>query len=154
MALVKSKKSFLADLKILFSSQKTLKILTLPDLEFKTHPKIKEFIDSQYLFKIFQKIAQNDYQSYLDLLLTEGVGPKTIRALSLASEIIYGKKPSFEDPARYSFAHGGKDGTPYPVDRTTYDKTIEILEKAIKKAKFLSLKEKDSLIFRCKNLSL
>ena len=154
LALVKSKKSFLADLKILFSSQKTLKILTLPDLEFKTHPKIKEFIDSQYLFKIFQKIAQNDYQSYLDLLLTEGVGPKTIRALSLASEIIYGKKPSFEDPARYSFAHGGKDGTPYPVDKTTYDKTIEILEKAIKKAKFLSLKEKESLLFRCKNLSL
>ena len=153
LVLVKSKKTFLSDVKIIFSSQKTLKILTLPNCEFRNHPNLKSFIDSNYLFKIFQKIAQNDYQSYLDLLLTEGVGPKTIRALSLASEIIYGKKPSFEDPARYSFAHGGKDGTPYPVDRSTYDKTIEILEKAIKKSNFLSLKEKEYLIFRCKNLN-
>ena len=153
LALIKSKKTFLANVKIIFSSQKTLKILTLPNCEFRNHPNLKSFIDSNYLFKIFQKIAQNDYQSYLDLLLTEGVGPKTIRALSLASEIIYGKKPSFEDPARYSFAHGGKDGTPYPVDRSTYDKTIEILEKAIKKSNFLSLKEKEYLIFRCKNLN-
>ena len=154
LALIKSKKTFLANVKIIFSSQKTLKILTLPDCEFKNHPNLKSFIDSDYLFKIFQKIAQNDYQSYLQLLLTKGVGSKTIRALSLSSEIIYGKKPSFEDPARYSFAHGGKDGTPYPVDKTTYDKTIEILEKAIKKSKFLSLKEKEYLVSRCKNLGL
>jgi hypothetical protein len=73
--------------------------------------------------------------------MTEGVGPRTIRALSLVSEIIYGAKPSYEDPARYSFAHGGKDSTPYPIDRTTYDRTLEILEKAIKKAK-ISNREK------------
>jgi hypothetical protein len=74
--------------------------------------------------------------------MTEGVGPKTIRALSLVSEIIYGAKPSYEDPARYSFAHGGKDSTPYPVDRATYDKTISVLEKGIGMAK-ISLKEKE-----------
>jgi len=145
LTLIKSKKTFLADIKIIFSSNQPLKILNLANQEFKTHPNLKEFIDSHYLFKIFQKIAQNDYQNYLELLLTEGVGPKTIRALSLASEIIYGKKPSFEDPARYSFAHGGKDGTPYPVDQITYQKTIQILEKALNASKFLSLKEKDLL---------
>ena len=60
----------------------------------------------------------------LILLAQPGVGPKTIRALALVAEVIYGAKPSYEDPARYSFAHGGKDATPYPVDRDTYDRTI------------------------------
>jgi hypothetical protein len=55
--------------------------------------------------------------------------------LSLISELIYGVKPSFRDPARFSFAHGGKDGHPYPVDRKVYDKTIEVLKGAIDKAK-------------------
>jgi len=74
--------------------------------------------------------------------MTEGVGPKTIRALSLVAEIVYGAKPSYEDPARYSFAHGGKDGTPYKVDRATFDKTISVLEKSIEMAK-ISLREKE-----------
>jgi len=62
--------------------------------------------------------------------MAEGVGPKTIRAISLVSEIIYGAKPSYEDPARYSFTVGGKDGTPYPVNRDVYDHTISVIEKA------------------------
>ena len=57
---------------------------------------------------------------------------KTIRALALISELVYGKTPSFNDPVRYSFAHGGKDGHPYPVDKETYDGSIEILRKALK----------------------
>jgi|SRR3989338_1426931 len=64
-----------------------------------------------------------------------GVGPKTIRALSLISELIYGVKPSFDDPVRYSFAHGGKDGYLYPVDRANYDKSIKFLRKALSLAK-------------------
>jgi len=60
------------------------------------------------------------------------VGPKTLRALSLISELIYGAKPSFKDPARFSFAHGGKDGHPYPVDRRVYDQTIAVLRKPLK----------------------
>jgi len=51
------------------------------------------------------------------------------------AQLIYGTAPSFRDPARYSYAHGGKDGHPYPVDRSGYEKTITILEKAIKEAK-------------------
>jgi uncharacterized protein len=77
----------------------------------------------------------------------EGVGAKTVRALALVSEIIYGAKPSYEDPARYSFAHGGKDATPYPVDRETYDKTITVLSEAVRKTK-LDYSEKDKALRR------
>ncbi len=74
-------------------------------------------------------------ENFESLLGIQGVGPKTIRALSLVSELIYGTPPSYSDPARFSFAHGGKDGTPFPVDRKTYDKTIDIIKKAIQSAK-------------------
>jgi hypothetical protein len=63
-----------------------------------------------------------------------GVGPKTVRALTLASELLHGKPASLRDPARFAFAHGGKDGTPFPVDRETYDRTIEIIGKALNRA--------------------
>ncbi len=74
-------------------------------------------------------------EGFEDLMRARGVGPKMLRALTLVSELIYGAKPSFEDPARYSFAHGGKDGHPYPVQRNVYDATVETLKRAIEKAK-------------------
>jgi len=74
-------------------------------------------------------------QSFEQLLLTKGAGEKTLRALSLISELIYCAPPSIKDPARFSFAHGGKDGHPFPVDKETYDKSIEILRKAVSKAR-------------------
>lgn len=70
---------------------------------------------------------------------------KTIRALSLVGELIYGKPPSYKDPARFSLAHGGKDGTPFPVDGKTYDKTIEIMKKAIASAKVGYQEEMDAI---------
>ncbi len=79
--------------------------------------------------------------------MTPGVGGKTIRALALVAEIIDGAQPSYEDPARYSFAHGGKDGTPYPVDRKTYDSTLRIMEKALSRA-YLPLAEKKAALKR------
>ncbi len=75
------------------------------------------------------------------------MGPKTIRALSLVSELIYGKPPSYRDPARFSFAHGGKDGTPFPVDSKTYDRTIDIIRHAIKSSR-LGNREKMEAIRR------
>lgn len=66
--------------------------------------------------------------TFVNLLGETQVGPKTLRALSLVSELVYGAAPSFRDPARYSFAHGGKDGTPYPVDRAVYGQTIHTLK--------------------------
>jgi len=74
-------------------------------------------------------------EGFEDVLKIRGIGPKMLRALALVSELLYGAKPSFEDPARYTFAHGGKDGHPYPVQRDIYDATIETLKKAIEKAK-------------------
>lgn len=74
-------------------------------------------------------------QNFEQLLGAKNVGPKTIRALALLAEIIHGAKPSFRDPARFAFAHGGKDGYPYPVDRRTYDRSIQILHQAVERAK-------------------
>jgi hypothetical protein len=74
-------------------------------------------------------------QNFEQLLGAPNVGPKTIRALALLSEVIFGAKASFRDPARFSFAHGGKDGHPYPVDRQTYDQSIQILREAVRRAK-------------------
>ncbi len=75
----------------------------------------------------------------------EGVGAKTLRALALMSEVIYGVSPSFDDPARFSYAVGGKDGTPYPVNRLVYDESIQLLKNAIDKAKIGQSDKKESI---------
>lgn len=109
--------------------------------EFHWHPVLKEKFDLKRLEKtIFAAHSQNP-ENFEKLLSLNGIGPKTIRALSLVAEIIYGSPASFEDPARYSFAHGGKDGTPYLIDTKTYNQTLEIIEKGIKKSK-ISIGEK------------
>jgi hypothetical protein len=74
-------------------------------------------------------------KNYEELISLRGIGPATVRALALISELIYGEPPSWKDPVKYSFAVGGKDGVPYSVDKSTYDETIGILENAIKQAK-------------------
>jgi hypothetical protein len=110
--------------------------LHLENKEFKTHPVLGEdFSKSKYLEKILVKVCDQKPESYEKLLSLEGVGPKTMRALSLVSEVVYGAKPSYEDPARYSFAHGGKDATPYPVDCQTYDASIEFFSRVVQKTK-------------------
>jgi hypothetical protein len=86
-------------------------------------------------------VADAKPTTYESLVSLKGVGPKTVRALALVGEVIYGATPSYEDPARYSFAHGGKDATPYPVDRRTYDQTIAILGSAISKTKLSALEK-------------
>ena len=92
-------------------------------------------INPKYLQKILlstYEAAPTDFEALLGI---EGVGAKTLRALALTSELIYGTPASHRDPARYAFAHGGKDGTPFPVERATYDKTIEVMGKALNAAK-------------------
>lgn len=123
-----------------------LKILDLPGLEFHHHPVENEFLNPQ-LKKAIDKAVIAQPNSFEKLLMTPGVGARTIRALSLVSEVVYGAKPSYEDPARYSFSFGGKDGTPYPVDRETYDKTLSVLENAIRKSN-LYLREKNDALRR------
>jgi hypothetical protein len=86
-------------------------------------------------------------ENYEELVAIRGIGPKAVRALALVSDLIYGRSPSWKDPVRFSFAHGGKDGVPYPVDRGTYQKTIEILESAIEDAR-VGQKEKLNAVRR------
>jgi len=63
------------------------------------------------------------------------VGPRTMQSLALVSEVVHGTPSRFKDPARFSFAHGGKDGHPFPVPVNVYDETISILQNAVEKAK-------------------
>ncbi len=74
-------------------------------------------------------------KDFEELLLLEGLGPRTLQSLTLVSEVIYGTPSRFKDPARFSFAHGGKDGHPFPVPLNVYDETISTLKVAIDKAK-------------------
>jgi hypothetical protein len=74
------------------------------------------------------ELQPNDYEELVSL---QGVGGKTLRALALLAKIIYGKEADWNDPVKYSFAHGGKDGIPYPVDRKNYDNSIEFLRRII-----------------------
>ncbi len=87
------------------------------------------------LYKIFLKTYEAQPADFEKLIGLRGVGPKTMRALALLSELIYGEKVSFRDPARFSYAHGGKDGHPYPVDRKAYDRSIELLKQAVERAR-------------------
>ncbi len=86
-------------------------------------------------WKTVRKMYEFQPRNYEELLGIRGVGPATVRALALISELIYGEKPSWRDPVKYSFCVGGKDGVPFPVNRKAYDEAIEILENAIKQAK-------------------
>ncbi len=72
------------------------------------------------------------------------MGPKTIRALSLISELVYGVEQPLDDPVLFSFTHGGKDGFPYPVDRNAYDGSIHFLHDALNQAKLGNSEKKDA----------
>ncbi|WP_330441700.1 DUF763 domain-containing protein [Flavobacterium sp. C4GT6] len=78
---------------------------------------------------------ENKPEDFESLLMLKGMGPRSLQSLALVSEVIYGTPTRFEDPARFSFAHGGKDGHPFPVPVNTFDETINTLQTAIQKAK-------------------
>jgi hypothetical protein len=99
------------------------------------HKVLLEDVNHKFLDKIFLKTYENPPVDFEALLSREGVGAKTLRALALISDLIYGKAVSFSDPARYSFAHGGKDGYPYRIHLDHYDVTVNMLERMINKAK-------------------
>jgi uncharacterized protein len=116
--------------RVVLSALNELPILSMP----KRHAVMVADVNRQHLEKILLKTYEHAPANFETLLGMEGVGARTLRALALASEVIYGTPASTRDPARFSFAHGGKDGTPYPVDIETYDKTIEVLRAAVNKA--------------------
>ncbi|MEQ8470521.1 MAG: DUF763 domain-containing protein [Marinoscillum sp.] len=84
------------------------------------------------VLSLAQELPTRDFES---LLLLQGLGPRTLQSLTLVSEVIYGTQSRFSDPARFSFAHGGKDGHPFPVPIKVYDESIQVLRKAVDQAK-------------------
>jgi len=92
-------------------------------------------IDMKRLGAVLWLAHDKQVDTFEDLLLLEGAGPRTIQSLALVSEVIHGAPTRFTDPARFSFAHGGKDGHPFPVPLKTYNETIRILESAVNRAK-------------------
>ncbi|MEO6523161.1 MAG: DUF763 domain-containing protein [Mucilaginibacter sp.] len=92
-------------------------------------------VDLKRLGSVLWLAHEKRPSDFAELLLLEGLGPRTLQSLALVSEVIYGTPSRFTDPARFSFAHGGKDGHPFPVPIKTYDETIATLQKAVYKAK-------------------
>jgi hypothetical protein len=86
-------------------------------------------------WKMLRQVYDFQPKNYEELLSVKGVGPATVRGLALVAELVYGEKPSWEDPVKYSFCVGGKDGVPFPVNRRAYDEIIEFFQNAVKQAK-------------------
>jgi hypothetical protein len=113
-----------------------IKSLTMPLRE-----EIRDVDISERGMKIIRMAYEAQPENFEKLIALPGLGPKTLRALTLVSDLVYGTEASWEDPVKYSFAHGGKDGYPYPVDRQMYDQNINLLKDAVGQAK-LGDKEK------------
>lgn len=97
------------------------------------------------LYRALLKTYERCPQNFEELLGTQGIGAKSIRSLALIADLVYGAPMCVRDPALFSFAHGGKDGTPYPVDRRTYDKSIDIVRRAVEHAKLGASETADAL---------
>ncbi|MHB8109528.1 MAG: DUF763 domain-containing protein [Syntrophorhabdaceae bacterium] len=106
-------------------------VLSMP----KRHYISAEDVNTKRLIKTFTTLHEAEPRSFRDVIEIRGVGPRTMGALALVSELVYNAPPSFQDPARFSFAHGGKDGYPFPVDKPTYEHSIDFLKTCIDKAK-------------------
>lgn len=98
-------------------------------------------VDLRRLGSVIALAYEQELRDFESLLLLKGLGPRTLQSLTLVSEVIHGTPSRFRDPARFSFAHGGKDGKPFPVPTKVYDETIDTLDAAVRKAK-LGLGEK------------
>ncbi len=120
---------------------KKLQTLSLP-----AHHEISlDELHPESIEKVLLKTYEAKAKDFEALLGMPGVGAKTLRALALISEITYGTPASWKDPAKFSFAHGGKDGYPYAVNRNVYDQSIEILRKSLEKAKLERSEKEDAL---------
>jgi hypothetical protein len=109
-------------------------------------------VDAGRLGAVLALAHETGITDFPEALLVKGVGPRTVQALSLVSEVVYGKPCRFRDPARFSFAHGGKDGHPFPVPLKTYDQSISFLSKAINEARIGS-SEKQTAFKRLSEMS-
>ncbi|WP_147644978.1 DUF763 domain-containing protein, partial [Treponema pectinovorum] len=104
-------------------------------------------VDLKKLGAVLATAYESDNKNFESLLLTQGLGARTLQSLTLVSEVIFGTPSRFTDPARFSFAHGGKDGHPFPVPTKIYDESIRILSDAIEESK-LGYNEKSECLYR------
>jgi hypothetical protein len=92
-------------------------------------------VDLKRLGAVLAVAHERDLRDFASLLLVEKLGPRTLQSLALVAEVVHGTPTRFDDPARFSFAHGGKDGHPFPVPLRTYDETIAVLRRGLDRAK-------------------
>jgi hypothetical protein len=104
-----------------------------------------EDVDLKRLGSILWLAHEKQPADFEELLLLQGLGPRTLQSLALVSEVIHGAPSRFSDPARFSFAHGGKDGHPFPVPVKVYDETIATLQTAVEKAKLGQTDKRDAI---------
>lgn len=116
------------------TSEQARSIITMPP----EHP----IPSPRYLDKMLYEMYDRPPETYQQLLERKGVGPSTLRALAMVAEVTHGAQPTFHDPVRYAFAHGGKDNFPFPVSRKDVDHSLSVLQTAIEKGK---MGEKDKL---------
>ena len=119
-----------------------------------SHHEVREQdVDLKRLGGVLATAYESQPEDFESLMLTPGLGPRTLQSLALVSEVIYGTPSRFTDPARFSFAHGGKDGHPFPVPLKIYDESIRVLRDSIEKSK-LGYKDKSDCIRRLHNVAL
>ncbi|GBE55390.1 hypothetical protein BMS3Bbin15_01564 [archaeon BMS3Bbin15] len=119
----------------IITGQRSLDEFTHPEIHFPERHGIHRVDISPAGWKALKIAGEIQPENYEELISISGLGAKTIRALALLSELLFGTEASWKDPVKYSFAHGGKDGIPYPVDTKTYDETIDVLKNALQEAK-------------------
>jgi hypothetical protein len=126
-----------------FEARDTLPIVSrhppqmlLPHLDLPAHHEVRASdVIAHRLHGNLAAAADRGPTDFPELLLTPGVGTRTVRALAMVAEVVHGAPYRFTDPARFSFAHGGKDGHPFPVPLKVYDETIRVLKAAVSKAR-------------------
>jgi len=92
-------------------------------------------VDLKRLGAVLAVAYEQELRDFAELLLLEGLGPRTLQSLALVAEVVHGAPARFSDPARFSFAHGGKDGHPFPVPLKTYDDALGILRRSLDAAR-------------------
>ena len=99
------------------------------------HEVREQDVNLKRLGAVLAMAHDSEIENFEDLLLLKGVGPRTLKSLALVSELVHGDASRFDDPARFAFAVGGKDGRPHPIDKKALDETIEHLQDSVEKSK-------------------
>jgi hypothetical protein len=128
---------------------KAMRSASLPD----RHDVRKEDINMSRLASVLELAYNRDVENFEELVDLHGVGPRTLKALAMASEVIHGDATRFDDPARFSFAVGGKDGRPHPIDTEAFDETVEMLRNSVDKSR-MGDKDKSDALKRLHDISV